>query len=79
MVRVKDIRKVIVIEWKTEGDEIDSVKGTSASIQVGDEEKRSVKNDGESNLFFPADFTGDVIVIVKGSKDGEDAGTITVT
>ena len=73
-VELKDTRKVAVIGWDTE-----VVKGTHASLQVDEEEKRNVDNDGESNLFFPLDFTGEVEVMVAGSHSGEDSGTITVT
>jgi hypothetical protein len=66
-------RKVVVIGWDTE-----LVTGTHASIQVAGEEKRNVVNDGNANLYFPARFSGDIDVTVKGSKEGEDTGTITV-
>ncbi len=72
-VQLKEIRKVAVIGWDTE-----AVKGKQASMQVKDEEKRTVDNDGESNLFFPMDFTGGVEVTVEGSKSGSDTGTISV-
>jgi hypothetical protein len=73
-VEVKDTRKVVVIGWDT-----DIVKGENASIQTsGEGELRNVKNDGESNLFFPMEFAGPVDVIVRGSSDGEDTGTIYV-
>ena len=73
-VELKDIRKVAVIGWDTE-----QVKGSHASLQVGDEEKRNVENDGESNLFFPLDYVGEVHVDIEGSKSGKDKGTISVT
>jgi hypothetical protein len=73
-VELKSIRKVAVVGWDTA-----VVKGSDASMQVAGEEKRTVRNDGESNLFFPADYTGQVEVIVAGSKSGEDSGTISVT
>lgn len=73
-VELKDTRKVAVIGWDTE-----LVKGGNASIQVDDTEKRIVANDGESNLFFPLDYTGQIEVSVQGSESGEDTGTITVT
>jgi hypothetical protein len=73
-VTLKDVRKVAVIGWDT-----DVVKGTNASLQAGDEEKRNVVNDGESNLFVPLEFAGSVQVTVRGSDEGEDAGTIEVT
>ena len=72
-VELKHARKVVVIGWDTE-----AVKGASASIQVGDEEKRTAGNDGSANLYFPARFTGTIDVTVVGSKEGEDTGTIEV-
>lgn len=72
-VELKDLRKVAVIGWDT-----DVVKGMHASLQAGDEEKRNVDNDGESNLFFPLGFVGEVEVTVAGSHGGEESGTISV-
>ena len=77
MVSIKDIRKVVVIAWDTEG--ADGVQGTTASLNVEGQEKRTVKNDGESNLFFPSDFSGAVKVSVRGSHAGTDKGTIEVS
>lgn len=73
-VELKSTRKVAVIGWDTE-----VVLGNDAALHVGDEEKRNVANDGESNLFFPMDYEGDVDVRVVGSSSGEDSGTISVT
>lgn len=73
-VTLKELRKVAVIAWNTE-----AVKGRQASIQVKDEEKRTVDNDGESNLFFPMGFIGEVHVTVEGSKSGMERGTISVS
>jgi hypothetical protein len=72
-VELKATRKVVVIGW----DE-DVVKGTHASIQIAGEEKRNVTNDGDTNLFFPAGFSGELEVTVAGSRSGEDRGTISV-
>ena len=72
-VELKATRKVVVIGWDTE-----QVKGSSASIQVEDEEKRTAANDGSANLYFPRTFTGSVEVTVVGSKEGTDEGTISV-
>ncbi len=72
-VELVGIRKVAVISW-----DASVIHGENVSLQVGDEEKRTVKNDGESNLFFPADYTGDVTVVVRGSSEGEEIGTISV-
>lgn len=72
-VELKHTRKVVVIGW-----DLDAVKGTSASIQVADEEKRNTGNDGRANLYFPSGFTGEVAITVAGSKSGTDSGTISV-
>ena len=67
-------RKVCVITWDT-----DAVKGSHASIQAEDEEKRNVDNTGTTNVFFPMDYQGSVDITVVGSKSGSDSGTIEVT
>lgn len=72
-VHLKSVRKVAVVGW-----DINVVKGTHASMQAEGEEKRNVDNDGESNLFFPADFSGSVEVTIAGSKSGEEKGTIEI-
>ena len=54
-VKIASTRKVVVISWDTE-----VVKGSHASMQVSGEEKRNVDNDGKANLYFPADFAGNV-------------------
>jgi hypothetical protein len=72
-VELKDTRKVAVIGWDRE-----VVRGSTASLQVEGEEKRNVTNDGESNLFFPMDFTGTVQVTVSGSHSGEETGTLSI-
>lgn len=66
-------RKVVEVGWDRA-----QVKGAFASMQVDDEEKRSVENDGKANLTFPNDFEGEVTVTIKGSKSGTETGTITV-
>jgi hypothetical protein len=71
---VNDVRKVVVIGW-----DLDIVKGTNASIQANEVEKLNVVNDGAANIYFPLDYTGQVEVVVRGSKSGEDSGTIEVT
>jgi hypothetical protein len=75
---LKETRKVAVIGWQTEGDNAWNIKGHEATLEVEGEEKRVVKNDGESNLFFPMDFTGAVTVTVKGSHSGEDTATLSI-
>lgn len=72
-VELVDIRKVAVFSWG------EDIKGANASLQVDDEEKRTVKNDHESNLFFPLDHSGYVTVTVKGSSSGEETGTLNIT
>jgi predicted RNA binding protein YcfA (HicA-like mRNA interferase family) len=72
-VELKSTRKVAVVGWDTE-----VVKGSHASMQVEGEEKRNVDNDGESNLFFPLEFSGHVDVTIAGSHSGEETGTITI-
>jgi hypothetical protein len=72
-VELIDTRKVVVIGWDT-----GVVKGTHASIQAEGEEKRNVDNSGESNIFFPLDFSGEVKITVAGSKSGQDKGKIEV-
>lgn len=72
-VHLKSTRKVAVIGWDTS-----QVTGKTVSLQAKGQEKRTVDNDGESNLFFPMDFTGAVEVTVQGSKSGSETGTIHV-
>lgn len=72
-VHVVTQRKVVEVGWDRT-----VVKGTFASMQVDDEEKRSVENDGKANLTFPVDFEGSVEVTIRGSKTGSETGTITV-
>lgn len=66
-------RKVVEVGWDRT-----QVQGAFASMQVDDEEKRSVENDGKANLTFPNDFEGEVNVTIRGSKKGSETGTITV-
>lgn len=72
-VALKGTRKVAVLSW-----DVNVVKGAQATIEAADEEKRTVKNDGESNLFFPTNFSGSVKVTVRGSHSGEESGEIQV-
>lgn len=73
-VELKGTRKVAVISWDTS-----LVTGNQASIQLEGQEKRTVDNDGETNLFFPTDYSGSANVVVQGSHSGEDSGTIEIT
>ena len=71
---IKDVRKVVVIGWDTA-----IVKGAQASIEAEGEEKRTVKNDGESNIFFPFDFEGEVTVTVSGSHSGAETAALDIS
>ena len=73
-VELRHTRKVCVIGWS-----LDEVKGSSASIQAGGEEKITTRNDGAANVYFPTDFAGEVDITVEGSKSGTDKGTISVS
>ena len=66
-------RKVVEVGWDT-----DVVLGSHASMQVNDEEKRSVENDGKANLTFPNNFEGSIEVTINGSRKGSETGTIEV-
>jgi hypothetical protein len=70
----KDVRKVVVLGWDT-----DVVKGKTASIQADGKELRVVPNTGESNVFYPLDWTGSTDFTIEGSKGGSDTGTVDVT
>jgi len=72
-VTVKSTRKVVVVGWDD-----DALEGTHVSIQVAGEEKRTTENDGAANLYFPARFSGEVEVTIKGSKSGEESGRVKV-
>lgn len=68
-------RKTVNVHWS------DKVVGASVSIRVDDDEKREVRttdNDGYATITFPADYTGDCKVTVKGSRSGGESGTVTV-
>lgn len=74
---LKSIHKAAVIGWS------EAVRGHDASLQVElhdgtTQEKRTVPNDGEANLFFPLAYTGSVKVTVQGSRGGEETGTVSV-
>jgi spore coat protein CotH len=73
-VELSDTRKVCVISWDTS-----VVQGKQASIQAAGEEKRTTENDGQGNVYFPLDWSGEVEITVAGSKSGEDHGTISVS
>jgi hypothetical protein len=73
-VEVRDVRKVVVIEW-----DLDIVEGKTASVQADGKELRVVPNRGYTNVFYPLDYTGSTDFEVHGSKAGVDSGTIEVT
>ena len=56
----------------------DEVKGSTISVQVEGEEKKSSPNDEEVVVFFPKGFNGSREVVIEGSKSGSDSGTIQV-
>jgi hypothetical protein len=68
----KSQRKEVTIGFTVEGDE--------AEVQAEGQTKKTVKNTGETDVFFPGDFTGTSTITVQGSKPGSaaDTGTITV-
>ena len=74
MIELLEVRKVAVVAWDAE-----AVKGKQVSMQVAGQEKRTVDNDGEANLFFPLDYSGEVVVTIQGSKSGEESGSIQVS
>lgn len=75
---IKSTRKVVVLGWH-----VGDIQGSHASIAATghdgvEREIRNTENDGEANIYFPADYTGEVKVTVKGSKSGEDTATLHV-
>jgi hypothetical protein len=72
-------RKVVNVHWHK-----DEIKGGSVSLQANapeweePKEIRNVENDGYAVITFPADFTGECEVTVRGSVGGEETGTVTV-
>lgn len=72
-------RKVVNVLWDT-----GMVKGMSASIEASSEEQeetievRTVANDGSATITFPNSFKGPCAVVVRGSKGGEQSGTVNV-
>jgi hypothetical protein len=71
---VRDVRKVVVIEW-----DLDLVVGKTASVQADGKELRVVPNRGYTNVFYPLDWTGSTDFTIRGSSRGEDTGTIEVS
>lgn len=76
---IKSTRKVVVIGWDTT-----AIQGKQASLSATghdgvEREVRNTENDGAANLYFPADYEGNVEVTVRGSKSGEDTATLQVT
>jgi hypothetical protein len=74
-------RKTVNVGWDTS-----VIKGMSVSISAQntalDEEEeievRNTANDGWATITFPFDFEGDCEITVRGSKGGEQSGTVTV-
>ena len=70
-------RKTIEINW----DE-DEIKGQAVSISVKRDtstvELRNVDNDGHATVTFPQAYSGDCVVVVRGSKGGEQTETVKV-
>lgn len=78
---IKSVRKVVVVGWQHTGTSDWNIQGSHASISATghdgiEREVRNTENDGEANLYFPADYTGDVDITIKGSKSGEDSSTL---
>lgn len=71
-------RKTVNVHWH------DEIKGGTVSLEVsGDhddtnEVRSGLQNDGYATITFPSDYTGDCFVKVKGSKGGEETGTVQV-
>jgi hypothetical protein len=72
-------RKVLNVHWDTS-----VVKGLSVSIEAaaveGDPHKevRNTANDGYAVLSYPANFEGESHIVVKGSRSGEESGSVTI-
>lgn len=86
------IHKAAVLKWHqfdnteqpTDSTSEWTIVGAEASISVTqhdgvEQEVRTVKNDGEANLFFPLDYSGPVTVTIKGSHSGEDTATLSIS
>jgi hypothetical protein len=87
-VTLDSIHKAAVLKWHQHapvpGNHSDwTIVGREASISVdlkdGTEvEKRTVPNTGTANLFFPLDYTGEVHVVIRGSKSGVEEATLSI-
>jgi len=75
---ILNTRKVVVVGWTTEGDGDEVIKGSEATLEVDGEEKRTIKNNGEGDLFFPNNFAGSINVTVRGSHSGEDTASLAI-
>jgi hypothetical protein len=80
MIEIKHKRMAVVLGYDTE-----VVEGKSISLQASNseeggelEEKKEVENSGEVTIFYPFDYHGSSEILIRGSKSGEDSGTITV-
>lgn len=79
-IEVTESRTSISFSYDTDvvkGDKIEILARNPAS---GDEfeSKKNVKNDGSGAVAFPAGYSGDCEILVKGSDSGEDSGVIQV-
>ncbi len=71
----KSIHKAVVV-----GYDQTAIHGPHVAVIATDSDKqvKDAPNDGDVVVFFPASFTGTSNLTIKGSKDGEQTGTITV-
>lgn len=88
-ITLNSVHKAAVLQWhqfnssNEDGASAWTIAGEEASISVKlhdgtEQEKRVVKNDGETNLFFPLDYSGDVEVTITGSHSGEDTAKLQI-
>lgn len=74
---IQSTRKVVQLAWDKE-----KLQGSHVSVQVYEDgewkEKENYENDGNGNIYFGADFVGDVKVRVKGTKEGVEEATLHV-
>ena len=86
-ITLNSVHKAAVLQWHQfnsadeDGPSHWTITGAEASISVKlhdgtEQEKRVVKNDGEANLFFPLDYSGDIEVTITGSHSGSDTAKL---
>ena len=73
-IEVSEVKKAVVVSYDT-----NVVIGPHASIQAANpandevlEEKKNIANDGEAVLTFPLDYSGECVIVVRGSEAGEE-------